>query len=132
MSRPPAYLFTGPEHLLVRRAADQLLAELRAEGGGELEVTEVRGSDLGEDNLPDLRTASLFAVPKAYVVRDAHLLPKVAVRALQHGIEGRTASTLIVLPLTAAVELAMAARGPALALRYPWLTWLARIWVRYL
>ncbi len=97
MSRPPAYLFTGPEHLLVRRAADQLLAELKAEGGGDLEVTEVRGSDLSEDNLPDLRTASLFAVPRAYVVRDAHLLPKVAVRALQREIEGRTASAMIVL-----------------------------------
>jgi DNA polymerase-3 subunit delta len=100
MARPPAYLLTGPEHLLVRRAADQVLAELTAEAGGELEVTEVRGSDLGEDALPDLRTASLFAVPRAYVVRDAHLLPKVAARALQHEIEGRTATATIVLLAT--------------------------------
>ena len=97
MPRPPAYLFTGPEHLLVRRAADQLLGELKDEAGGELDVTEVRGSDLGEDNLPDLRTASLFAVPRAYVVRDAQLLPKVAARALQREIEGQTASAVIVL-----------------------------------
>lgn len=97
MGRPPAYLMTGPEHLLVRRAADRVLAELKAESGGELEVTEVRGSDLGEDNLPDLRTASLFAVPRAYVVRDAHLLPKVAAKALQLEITGRTATATIVL-----------------------------------
>ncbi|CAN5430973.1 DNA polymerase III subunit delta [soil metagenome] len=97
MARPPAYLFTGPEDLLVRRAADQLLAELKEEAGGELDVSEVRGSDLGEDNLPDLRTASLFAVPRAYVVRDAQLLPKVAARALQREIQGRTASAVIVL-----------------------------------
>ena len=97
MARPPAYLFTGPESLLVRRAADDLLAELREEAGGELDVTEVRGSDLGEDNLPDLRTASLFAIPRAYVVRDAQLLPKVASRALQREIEDRTADAMIVL-----------------------------------
>lgn len=97
MARPPAYLFTGPEHLLVRRAADQLLAELKAEAGGELDVTEVRGSDLGEDNLPDLRTASLFAVPRAYVVRDAQLLPKAAAKALQGEIAARTAEATIVL-----------------------------------
>lgn len=97
MARPPAYLFTGPEHLLVRRAADQLLAELKADAGGELDVTEVRGSDLGEDNLPDLRTASLFAVPRAYVVRDAQLLPKAAAKALQGEIAARTAEATIVL-----------------------------------
>jgi DNA polymerase-3 subunit delta len=97
MARPPAYLFTGPEHLLVRRAADQLLAELRDEAGGELDVTEVRGSDLDEDNLPDLRTASLFAVPRAYVVRDAQLLPRAAAKALQGEIAARTAEATIIL-----------------------------------
>jgi DNA polymerase III subunit delta len=100
MPRPPAYLFTGPEELLVRRAADQLLAELRAESGGELDVDEVRGSDLGEDNLPDLRTASLFATPRAYVVREAQQLPKVAARALQGEIEGGTATATIILLAT--------------------------------
>lgn len=100
MSRPPAYLFTGPEHLLVRRAADQLLAELSEEAGGELDVTEVRGSDLGEDNLPDLRTASLFGIARAYVVGDAQLLPKVAAKALKREIEGRTAAATIVLLAT--------------------------------
>lgn len=97
MTRPVAYLFTGPEPLLVRRAADQLLAELRQESGGELDVTEVRGSDLDEDNLPDLRTVSLFAIPRAYVVRDAQLLPKVAAKALQRDVETATAEATIVL-----------------------------------
>lgn len=82
---------------MVRRAADRLLAELQEEAGGELDITEVHGNDLDEDNLPDLRTASLFAVPRAYVVRDAHLLPKVAARALQHEIERETAEATIVL-----------------------------------
>lgn len=100
MTRPPAYLLTGPEHLLVRRAADRVLAELEEDAGGDLEVTEVRGSDLGEDALPDLRTASLFAVPRAYVVRDAHLLPKIAARALQREIVDRTATATIVLLAT--------------------------------
>lgn len=97
MSRPVAYLFTGPEHLQVRRAADQLIEELTAEAGGQLDLTEVRGSDLGEDNLPDLRTASLFAMPRAYVVRDAQLLPKAAARALQRDIEAGTPAATIVL-----------------------------------
>ncbi len=97
MARPPAYLFTGKEHLLVHRAADRLLAELAEEAGGDLDVTEVRGSDLGEDALPDLRTASLFAQPRAYVVRDAQLLPKVAAKALQREVEGRTAEVTIIL-----------------------------------
>jgi DNA polymerase III subunit delta len=97
VTRPPAYLVTGPEHLLVRRTADRILAELAEEAGGDLDVTEVRGSDLGEENLPDLRTASLFAAPRAYVVRDAHLLPKVAARALQREVDDRTATATIVL-----------------------------------
>jgi DNA polymerase III delta subunit len=97
MGRPPAYLVTGPSHLLVRRAADRILAELRDEAGGELDVAEVRGSDLGEDALPDLRTASLFEAARAYVVRDAHLLPKAAARALQHTATSGTATATIVL-----------------------------------
>ena len=97
MSRPPAYLLVGAEHLLVRRAADRILDELREEAGGALDVTEVRGGDLGEDNLPDLRTASLFAEPRAFVVRDAQTLPKAASRALTGEIAGGTAEATIIL-----------------------------------
>jgi hypothetical protein len=32
-ARPPMYLITGPEELLLRRAAERILGELRAEGG---------------------------------------------------------------------------------------------------
>ena len=43
--RPPVYLVTGPEELLVRREADRLLAELREEAGGEVELTDVRAAE---------------------------------------------------------------------------------------
>ncbi len=97
MPRPPADLLPGPEHLLVRRAADRLLGELREEAGGDLEVTEVRGADLRDDALPDLRTASLFATPRAYVVRDAQTLPKAAAKALQAELAGPPPEATIIL-----------------------------------
>lgn len=81
MARPPVYLFVGPEELLLRRAAEQLLDELRAEAG-DLEVTDVRAADLRDAGLPDLRTGSLFGTPRALLVRDAHELPADVAAAL--------------------------------------------------
>lgn len=66
-------LYVGSEELLLRRAAEQLLDELRA--AGELEVLDVRAPDLKDDGLPDLRTASLFGTPRAVLVREAQELP---------------------------------------------------------
>ncbi|MGM0819228.1 MAG: DNA polymerase III subunit delta [Actinomycetota bacterium] len=72
--RPPVHLVTGPEEVLVRREADRLLAELREEAGGEIELTDVRAAELGEGGLPDLRTASLFGAPRVVRIRDAQEL----------------------------------------------------------
>lgn len=97
MSRPPVYLLTGPEELLLRRAADALLAELREEG--ELEVTEVRGPDLAETGLPDLRTASLFGERRAVVVRDAGDLPAAVSAGLVDELESAAPPDAIVVLL---------------------------------
>ncbi|HWH32696.1 MAG TPA: DNA polymerase III subunit delta [Egibacteraceae bacterium] len=100
MPRPPAYLLAGPEELLLRRAADQVLAELREEAAGDLDVTEVRASELGEHGLPDLRTASLFGGARAVVIREAQDLPAEASAALAAELEGTPPDAAIVLLAT--------------------------------
>lgn len=67
MAVAPAYLITGHE-LLVRRAADRIVDELRA--AGEVEVTDVRAEALKEQGLPDL-TGSLFGTPRVVRIREA-------------------------------------------------------------
>lgn len=71
--RPPIHLFTGPEELLVRRAADRLIAQLRDEG--PVEVMDLRASELGDAGLPDLRTGSLFGDRRVVLLRGAQDLP---------------------------------------------------------
>lgn len=68
------YLLVGPEELLLRRAADRILDELRT-ASGDLDVVDLRAGDLGEQGLPDLRTGSLFGTPRAVLVREAQELP---------------------------------------------------------
>ena len=96
MARPPAYLFVGPEELLLRRGADRLLAELREELG-ELEVTDVRACDLVDGQLPDLRTGSLFGTPRVVVVREAEALPADTGKALARDLQGSPPDATVVL-----------------------------------
>ena len=96
MPRPPAYLFVGPEELLLRRAADRLLAEL-GEERGELDVSDLRASELPDGQLPDLRTGSLFGTPRVVVVREAEALPAEAGRALARDLQGSAPDATVVL-----------------------------------
>lgn len=100
MPRPPAYLFAGPEELLLRRAADRLLAELGEEAGGDLDVAEVRATELGDQGLPDLRTASLFGGARAVVVREAQELPAEASAVLLNELEGTPPDATVILLAT--------------------------------
>jgi len=100
MPRPPAYLFTGPEELLLRRAADQLLDELREAANGDLDVSELRASELGEQGLPDLRTASLFGGARAVVIREAQDLPAEASAMLVNELEGTPPDATVILLAT--------------------------------
>lgn len=86
MSRPAVRLLTGPHELLLRRAADTLLAELR--GDGELDVEDLRVADLREVGLPDVWTSSLFGTPRAVVIRDAQDLPAATTASLLDLLEG--------------------------------------------
>jgi DNA polymerase-3 subunit delta len=79
-------LLTGPEELLLRRAAERLLDELRELG--DLEVIDLRASDLRDSGLPDLRTASLFGGARAVLLREAQDLPAEAAAALLAEYEG--------------------------------------------
>lgn len=99
MPHAPAYLFAGPEELLLRRAADRLLVQLREEAG-ELDVTEVRASELGEQGLPDLRTASLFGGARAVVIREAQELAAEHSSILVSELEGTPPDAVIVLLAT--------------------------------
>lgn len=96
MARPPAYLVTGPQELLVRRAAEQLLDELRAEAG-DLELVDVRAADLRDRGLPDLRTGSLFGTPRAVLVREAQDLTAEVTAALLAELDDAPPEATVVL-----------------------------------
>jgi DNA polymerase III subunit delta len=89
------YLITGPEELLLRRAAEKILDELRR--AGDLDVVDVQGGELGEAGLPDLRTASLFGNPRALLVRRAQDLPAGLVDALLEQLDGTTPEATVLL-----------------------------------
>lgn len=93
---PPVRLLVGPEELLLRRAADTVLAELRAQGG-RLDVTDLRASELKEGDLPDLRTGSLFGDPRAVLIRDAQELPAHASGALLAELDGAPPEATVIL-----------------------------------
>ncbi len=97
--RPPMYLITGPEELLLRRAAERLLDELR--GDGELDVVDVRAAELGDSGLPDIRTPSLFGTPRVVIVRAAEELAAGARAALQAALEGPPPEATVILLATA-------------------------------
>lgn len=96
MSAPPSVrLLVGPEELLLRRAADIILDELRS--GGALDLTDVRAADLKEGGLPELRTGSLFGDPRAVLIRDAQDLPAEAAAALLTDLDGPPLDATVIL-----------------------------------
>ena len=95
MSAPPVRLLTGPAELLLHRAADQLLDELR--GGGDLEVEDIRAGDLRDAGLPDVWTGSLFGTQRAIVIRDAQELPAASSAALLDLLEGPPPAATVIL-----------------------------------
>jgi DNA polymerase III subunit delta len=96
VSRPPMYLLVGPEELLLRRAAEGILDDLRAEHG-DLDVVDIRAAELRDEGLPDLRTGSLFGTPRAVLIRDAQDLPAEVAAALHSQLEGAPPEALVVL-----------------------------------
>lgn len=100
----PILLFVGPEELLLRRAAERALAELRT--GGDLDVLDVRAAELREQGLPDLVTPSLFGTPRAVLVRDAQELPPETSAALVAFLASPTpeASVLLMATGTARIQ----------------------------
>ena len=97
-SRPAVRLLTGPQELLLRRAADGLLTQLRGEE--ELEVEDVRASELRDGGLPDVWTGSLFGTPRAIVIRDAQDLPPAASAALTGLLTGPSPAATVILLAT--------------------------------
>jgi DNA polymerase III subunit delta len=92
------YLLTGPEELLLRRAADDLLTELGA--GEEIEVSDVRAAELKEMGLPDLRTGSLFGARRVIIIREAQELPAELSHGLAAELDGSPPDTTVVLLAT--------------------------------
>ncbi len=93
---PKIRLITGPDELLVARKAEEMLAAER-QAQGELEVTDVRARELGEEGLPDIRTPSLFGAPKAVVIRDAHQLPATHADELRAALDGPVEALVLLL-----------------------------------
>jgi DNA polymerase III subunit delta len=92
---PPIRLLVGPEELLLRRAAEVLLDELRA--GGPLDVSDLRAAELKDRALPDLRTGSLFGEPRAVLIRDAQELPAHAAATLLAELDGPPPDATVIL-----------------------------------
>ena len=95
MTAPPVRLLVGSEELLLRRAADVVLDELRQ--GGALDLIDVRAGDLNDDGLPDLRTGSLFGDPRAVLIRNAHELPAHVSSALLAELDGAPPDATVIL-----------------------------------
>lgn len=89
------YLLTGTEELLLRRAAERLLDELRGEG--PVEVVDLRAGDLREHGMPDLRTGSLFGDRRAVLVREAHELPSDIASGLVGELEQAPPEAVVIL-----------------------------------
>lgn len=103
------YLFTGSEELLLRRAADRLLDELRAEG--PVEVVDLRASDLREQGLPDLRTGSLFGDRRAVLIRDAQELPADIAAGLLGELDETPPEAIVILLASGTGRIMKLARG---------------------
>ena len=133
MPRPSMYLLAGPEELLLRRAAERLLDELREESG-ELEVLDLRAAELSDGGFPDLRTASLFGTPRAVLVRAAQELPAAARTALLGELDGSPPeATVILLATSTGAIQALAKRIKALGGRIdvlPPKEWEESAWAR--
>lgn len=91
------HLLVGPEELLLRRAAEKILDGLREASGGALDVVDVRGGDLKDDGLPDLRTGSLFGDPRAVMIREAQDLTAEMSAGLVAALESEPEATVILL-----------------------------------
>ena len=93
------HLLVGPEELLVQRAGDAIVADLRAEHG-DLDAVDVRAGELPDGRLPDLRTGSLFGTPRVVVIREAQDLPAEATAALLAELDGSPPDATVVLLAT--------------------------------
>lgn len=99
MAAPAVRLLVGSEELLLRRAADIVLDELRT-AGGALDVTDMRAAQLKDAAWPDLRTGSLFGDPRAVLIRDAQELPAEASAALLAELDGPPPDATVILLAT--------------------------------
>ncbi|MDQ4130329.1 MAG: hypothetical protein M3133_04965, partial [Actinomycetota bacterium] len=92
--RAPVYLITGEDELLLQRALERLLTELRA-AEPQLEVALFDAADATE--LPELRTASLFGGVRCVVVRAAENLSGVLASQLAAYLDAPDLSSTLVL-----------------------------------
>lgn len=109
MPPPPVRLLIGPQELLLRRAADQVLAQLR--GDGELDVEDLRASELGEVGLPDVWTGSLFGTPRAILIREAQDLPSATSASLFELLSGSPPAATVILLATGTARIQKLAKA---------------------
>lgn len=85
MARAPLYLLVGDDDLLLQRATERLLADLRSDDP-DLDIEAFDASETA--HLPELRTASLFGGTRVVVLRGAEALTD----TLKQEVEGYVAS----------------------------------------
>lgn len=90
----PVHVLAGDDELLLQRALERLLAQLRADRP-DTHVEQVDGSQLA--GLPELRTASLFGGTRAVVVRDADRLSGGALDEVLAYLEAPDTGSVLVL-----------------------------------
>ncbi len=91
--RAPVYLIAGDDELLLQRALERLLADVRA-AEPQLEVARVDAVQVTQ--LPELRTASLFGGVRCVVVRGAESLSRSLAEQVSAYLEAPDpASTLV-------------------------------------
>lgn len=102
-SHPSVRLLVGTEELLLRRAAEAMLEELRAEAG-ELIVTDIHAGDLKkpkdaqkQPELPEMRTGSLFGEPRVVMLRDVQDLPAEVTDRLLSDLNGPPLDVTLIL-----------------------------------
>jgi DNA polymerase-3 subunit delta len=96
---PTVHLLVGPEELLLRRAATDIVEEQRT-AHGEVDVVDVRAAELPDGRMPDLRTPSLFGDPRIVIVRDAEGLPADTTKGLLAELDGPAIDVTLVLLAT--------------------------------
>ena len=95
---PAVTLVVGDEELLVARAVQQVVTDVRAKSGDDITVQDVEAGEVGVDAFAELTSPSLFGDARVVVVRAAQDADKELAAAMaQHAADGPAEICIVVL-----------------------------------